>query len=123
MIAKTSNLELSELQESGASKATSFLTGFSVGLFVGAAGYYLYATDRGKKLREHVSDEWKTAKVELAKGGVIRDSDISMRELFAEVIQKMFVRGQKVRQSPDSPVKEVRKHRLLASTKSKTKAG
>jgi gas vesicle protein len=122
----SSDHDLSEQRRSGGSQATPFLTGFSVGLFVGAAGYYLYATERGKKLREHVADEWKTAKVELAKGGVIHDANVSMRELFSEIIQKTFGGGRdvgrgSVKEAEEAPVKEVRKHRLIATGKSRAR--
>lgn len=39
----------------------SFLTGFTVGLFAGAAGYYLFATKKGAKLRTQLSQEWQQA--------------------------------------------------------------
>jgi gas vesicle protein len=46
-------------QESG-----SFVMGFAVGLFAGAAGYYLFATDKGHKIRQELVKEWEQAKAE-----------------------------------------------------------
>lgn len=40
----------------------SFLTGFTLGIFAGAAGYYLFATDKGKKLRTELNKEWEQAR-------------------------------------------------------------
>lgn len=88
-------------------QSNSFLTGFAVGLFAGAAGYYLYATDRGKKLREHLVSEWQTAKVQLVKEGVIDRPDVSLREFIGEVMNKIFSHESS---TPD----EVETHHLLA---------
>lgn len=86
-------------------QSNSFLTGFALGLFAGAAGYYLYATDRGKKLREHLVSEWENAKVQLTKEGVIDRPNVSLREFVYEVMAKMF-HGETSAQYPE--------HQLLA---------
>lgn len=39
----------------------SFVTGFAVGIFAGALGYYLFATDKGKKLTKIAQQEWREA--------------------------------------------------------------
>lgn len=43
----------------------SFLTGFTLGIFAGAAGYYLFATDKGKKLRTELNQEWQQARAQV----------------------------------------------------------
>jgi gas vesicle protein len=43
----------------------SFLTGFGLGLLAGAAGYFLFATDRGKKVQSELTKEWQAAKQNL----------------------------------------------------------
>lgn len=43
----------------------SFLTGFTLGIFAGAAGYYLFATDKGKKLRTELNKEWEQARSQI----------------------------------------------------------
>jgi len=43
----------------------SFLTGFGLGLFAGAAGYFLFTTDRGKKVQSELTQEWAAAKKNL----------------------------------------------------------
>jgi gas vesicle protein len=65
----------------------SFLTGFTVGLFAGAAGYYLFATEEGKKLRTNLVKEWDAAQAELAKQGI--KPQASLREFFRELMEKM----------------------------------
>lgn len=37
----------------------SFLTGLGLGLLGGAVGYFLFATDKGDKVRKQLSQEWK----------------------------------------------------------------
>lgn len=37
----------------------SFLSGLSIGLIGGAVGYFLFATDKGEKLRKQMKIEWK----------------------------------------------------------------
>lgn len=45
----------------------SFLTGFTLGLFAGATGYFLFGTDRGAKVRRELKTEWDQAQAGLAK--------------------------------------------------------
>lgn len=37
----------------------SFLSGLGIGLIGGAVGYFLFATDKGEKLRRQMKIEWK----------------------------------------------------------------
>lgn len=39
----------------------SFVTGFALGIFAGGLGYYLFATEKGKKLAKIAQKEWKEA--------------------------------------------------------------
>ncbi len=66
----------------------SFITGFTIGIFAGAAGFFLFATDNGKKVRTQLNQEWQEAKQVLAEEGVIEDKDQSLRELASNLIQK-----------------------------------
>ncbi len=43
----------------------SFLTGFTLGIFAGATGYFLFGTDRGGKVREELKAEWTKAQAKL----------------------------------------------------------
>lgn len=47
----------------------SFLAGFSVGLFAGAAGYFLFGTDRGRQLKHRLAHEWEAARKEMPERG------------------------------------------------------
>lgn len=67
----------------------SFLTGFTVGLFAGAAGYFLFGTDKGKKVTERLSDEWENAKEKLADEGVIDNPNLSLREVVGQVLNQV----------------------------------
>ncbi|MBD3279376.1 MAG: hypothetical protein GF390_01550 [Candidatus Pacebacteria bacterium] len=59
----------------------SFLTGFSLGLFAGAAGFFLFATQDGRKTQKRLAAEWAQAKDKLAAEGLIEDPEASFKEL------------------------------------------
>jgi gas vesicle protein len=40
----------------------SFVLGFGLGLIAGAAGYFLFATDRGENVRQELLEEWEKAR-------------------------------------------------------------
>ncbi len=67
-----------------------FVAGFSVGLFAGAAGYFLFATPQGAKLRKQLIEEWESAKDYMAKEGVITDSKLSLRDFLQNFFQEVF---------------------------------
>lgn len=66
----------------------SFASGFTLGMLVGAVGYYLFATDRGIKLRKTLLKEWEGAKEELAQKGTISDTNVTFREFVGELLNK-----------------------------------
>ncbi len=49
----------------------SFTTGFTLGLFSGVVGYYLFGTKQGKKTREKLAHEWGRAHQHLIDEGVL----------------------------------------------------
>lgn len=67
----------------------SFLTGFTVGLFAGAAGLFLFGTKDGEKVRRSLNQEWKQAKEKLAEDGVIENKDQTLREIVEGVFKKI----------------------------------
>ena len=69
---------------------SSFVTGFTIGLFVGAAGYYLFATDKGAKLRKELVADWEEAKIHLVEEGVIENNHISLRQFLFDFLHKTF---------------------------------
>jgi|GEM_PF-692107 len=72
------------------SDGNSFVTGFTIGLFTGAAGYYLFATERGAKLRQQLVTEWENAKIDLVEEGVIENQHVSLREFLFDLLHKAF---------------------------------
>ncbi|CAN5272774.1 hypothetical protein BH10PAT2_BH10PAT2_0020 [soil metagenome] len=76
--------------QSQSSDGTSFVTGFTVGLFVGAAGYYLFATEKGAKLRKQLVNEWDSAKVDLVEQGVIENPKVTLREFIQDMLHNAF---------------------------------
>lgn len=69
----------------------SFLSGLSIGLIGGAAGYFLFATDKGDKLRKRFAAEWqelqKIAKPELANK---QNNSESLRDLLGTFFNEML---------------------------------
>jgi len=40
----------------------SFVSGLTIGFFAGAAGYFLFGTDKGKKIVKDLEKEWQAAR-------------------------------------------------------------
>ncbi len=78
------------MQNQSSDDGNSFVTGFTVGLFVGAAGYYLFATDKGAKLRKQLVADWEGAKEQLIADGVIENDRLSLREFLFDLLHKAF---------------------------------
>jgi gas vesicle protein len=62
----------------------SFVGGLALGMFAGAAGYFLFATKDGSKVRKKIEKEWQEAKVVLAEEGVIEDKDVTLSNLIGD---------------------------------------
>jgi len=67
---------------------TSFMTGFTVGLFAGATGYFLFATKQGAQLRRQLLKDWEDAKQHLVKEGVIEHENISFRGFLKDLVNQ-----------------------------------
>lgn len=62
----------------------SFIGGLALGMFAGAAGYFLFATKDGSKVRKKMENEWKEAKVILTEEGIIKNKDVTISQLVGE---------------------------------------
>lgn len=62
----------------------SFLGGLALGLFAGAAGYFLFGTKDGQQVRKKVEKEWQDAKSTLVGEGIIENKDVSIKDLISE---------------------------------------
>jgi gas vesicle protein len=72
-------------QDARQSDQGSFLTGFCVGVLSGAVGYFLFATDRGEKVRRSFQDEWQSASKQMvSQSGEVAVS--SVRSILREVV-------------------------------------
>ncbi len=114
---------MADTQQSQSSDGNVFVTGFTVGLFVGAAGYYLFATEKGSKLRKQLVHEWEHAKVDLVQEGVIQNPKISLREFIQEMLRKAFpdVSKSTARNISNLVVEEADVLRKKAATSAKAK--
>lgn len=66
----------------------NFLTGFTLGIFAGAAGFFLFGTQKGSDLREQLAAEWEAARADLAQEGLIEQNQ-SLRDIIAGVFTKI----------------------------------
>ena len=98
----------------------SFVTGFTVGLFAGAAGFFLFGTKKGETIRSKINAEWDNAKEQLAQEGVISSSDLSIRDMFASVIASITAVPEAEQKSKKTTHKKTatpkKKRRLFKST-------
>jgi gas vesicle protein len=62
----------------------SFIGGLALGMFAGAAGYFLFATKDGSNVRKKIEKEWQEAKVVLAEEGVIKDKNVKISDLISD---------------------------------------
>lgn len=88
----------------------SFLNGFTIGLFAGAMGYFLFATDKGQKVRKQLNTEWEKAKKELEDSGKIEKGKGTLRDFFGEIAEnfqsKVLEKPKKSRQKAESRSKK-----------------
>lgn len=91
-------------------KQGSFLNGFTIGLFAGAAGYFLFGTDKGISVRKKLAVEWERAKKDLEKEGVLKEGE-GLREIVADTVKKIAAtsKTQNKVKSPKAKTKQTNK--------------
>lgn len=70
----------------------SFLTGFTLGLFAGAAGLYLFGTEKGKSVRQRLTSEWQAAQSSMQPSTLAATAapiSHSIRDLVKQVIAEI----------------------------------
>jgi hypothetical protein len=72
----------------------SFVNGFTVGLFAGALGYFLFGTNKGSKIRSTLVQEWESAQkeIELVSDKSLKSSSnnpVSIREVLGDIINSV----------------------------------
>ncbi|MEN8252753.1 MAG: hypothetical protein ABFQ62_00030 [Patescibacteria group bacterium] len=92
-------------------KHGSFLNGFTVGLFAGAAGYFLFGTKKGDSVRTQLAKEWEKAKGELEKEGVI-ESGKGLKEMIGDAVGKLSTPTKKNVKPKTSKTKTVKKKKF-----------
>lgn len=75
-------------QSSSQADHGSFWTGFSVGMLAGAVSYFLFATDRGEKVRHELKEEWHTAQKKVV-GEAGQAAVVSIRAMVREVVDQV----------------------------------
>jgi gas vesicle protein len=64
----------------------SFLTGFTLGIFAGAIGYYFFGTQKGKRMRTELSHEWQQARQQI---GPDKFPHTSLRDFFTAIVKSI----------------------------------
>lgn len=95
----------------------SFLNGFALGIFAGAAGYFLFGTDRGKEVRQDISHEWDEAREKLADEGFISDPDASLRDVINDLLSKVFGSAKADQVVPAKKTKKIKNEKRSSSAK------
>ena len=93
----------------------SFTTGFTLGLFSGVVGYYLFGTKQGKKARAKLAQEWKRARQHLIDEGVLtEDTDFKSLGDFIQSAKDELLKKLDVKLDDQTPRKAPRKKRSYA---------
>ena len=95
----------------------SFLTGFTIGLFAGAAGYFLFATDKGEKARKALAKEWQEAQQSWFTSEEVGPGTSSLRELAKDFFGTLIQGGASATRASKEDTMEKEKK---ASTAKKT---
>lgn len=70
--------------------AGSFSTGFTLGLFAGAAGFFLFATRDGERVRARLTQEWTQAKQRILDEVGEDGAPVSLQDLAAAAKKHIF---------------------------------
>lgn len=103
------NVTGSSSEMAGQPEPGSFVTGFTVGLFAGAAGYFLFATKRGATLRQTLETEWKSAQAHLLTKGAIEQSSVDLRAAVSRWWQEYVAQPTTKKSSTSTVAKKTRK--------------
>lgn len=97
----------------------SFLNGFSVGLLAGAAAYFLFATDKGKKIRSDFKDKWPEFAAKLQADGLISDSQQSIGSLIGQIFENSTSEASKTKKKTKPSTKSPQKKKPATRPASK----
>lgn len=104
----------------------SFIGGLALGMFAGAAGFFLFGTKDGSKFRQKIDKEWQEAKACLEKDGVIKDRNASVMELIRdwfglEVLPKKLTKKKLSKTAPTKTRKKTTSESLVTPVPKSTK--
>ena len=94
----------------------SFTTGFTLGLFSGVVGYYLFGTKKGEKTRKKLVQEWEQANQYLIDQGIL-DENTKYKNLedFVKSAKDELLKKLDIDQS--EPKKDTPQHRKRSYTR------
>lgn len=96
--------------------SNSFVTGFTFGLFAGAAGYFLFGTKKGEELRRQLVIEWEEAKEHMAQEGVITHQKVSLRDFLEEFLHTTIAHTENMKSVEVQPLSAKKAGKTLTPT-------
>ncbi len=97
-------------------QSNSFLVGFTWGLIAGAAGYFLFGTDQGKKVRHQLAEEWDQHLTPLTEGSP-SEGKISLRQAVVNFVQDLTTDSEATQTPKSSPKKSDSKSKSTPKSK------
>ena len=83
-----------------------FLTGLTLGVLLGVAGYYLFGTKQGRETREKISDEWAQAKELLGSATAEESPDTEKwQQFFSQLAHELGFQRQRQKSKPKATAK------------------
>lgn len=92
-----------------------FTTGFTLGLLSGVAGYFLFGTKQGEKLRRRLGQEWASAQDYLREQGLAQvEAPTKLSEFWSQLKTELL---DKLELDPEQPVAKKTKRRYTRHKK------
>ncbi|MFZ1721281.1 MAG: YtxH domain-containing protein [Microgenomates group bacterium] len=97
------------MKNNSSSDSGSFVTGFTIGLFAGAVGYYLFASKKGTTLLKKVTSEWEKAQKQFPEEITETLSNVNIRSLITNAVDSISKVFESATQSVNESITSVPK--------------
>jgi len=89
-------------------QGSTFVTGFTMGILAGVAGYLLLSSDEGKKTLKKIKKEWQIAQEELLKQGSIK-KHWDIRKLINQIFQNIETGFSEIQVKEENFIRDAKK--------------
>lgn len=96
---------MTDKQAEQSHEAGSFLTGLGVGLIGGAVGYFLFATDKGEKVKKQLVKEWQNHR---KMPEDVSDGVDSLRKLAGDIFSEILETAKQEQQSAEEELRKTK---------------